>query len=113
MLRIIDPIGRYARSVRIERPVPCEGFEFRKIGTGADERRSTSGMIRINTCASRFAFFAMVVILTACVHGPTVNPGETIRDDDGQAAAEPRSVDTCDRSIARAEPDGAPIFVQH
>ena len=114
MSRIIDPIGRYARSVGIVRPVPREGFEFRKlVMKDPGQPRSPSGALRYNPLPGSFAFFAIVAILTACTHAPMVSPGETISEDDDDAAVEIRAMDTCDRSIAHAELEAAPIFVQH
>lgn len=113
-MRIPTPIGRFARSVGIVRPVPGEGFEFRKAGMkGTDDRSSPSGAMRSRPWPGRFAFFTMVTILAACMHEPVVSPGETIHEDDGDAVAESRAMDTCDRTIVRAEPEVAPIFVQH
>lgn len=109
-MRIPAPIGRYARSVGIMRPVPGEGFEFRQVGKkGTDERSSRSGTMLNGSWPGWFAFFAMVIVLTACMHEPMVNPGETLDEDDGEAIAEPRAVDT----LVRADADVAPIFVQY
>lgn len=111
---VLHPIGRYARSVGILRPVPGEGFEFREVGKkGTHERSSPSGPMRSRPRTGRFVFFATVIALAACMHEPMVNPGETLDEEGGEAIEEPRSLDTLDRSLVRADADMAPIFVQH